>query len=477
MGRNHNKPLYENVTITDIGSEGKSLARIGDKVVFTTRAVPGDVVDLQVIRKRSRYEEAVVLRYHRLSKDREDPACSHFGLCGGCSWQNLPYPLQLEFKQRQVADQLKRIGKLTLPGIDPIMGSPSIFHYRNKLEFSFSNNRWLSQEEMMQQEILEKDALGFHVPGRYDKIFQVDKCWLQAEPSNEIRNFIYEYAIRNHLDFFDIREQRGFLRTMVIRNSSLKDVMVILSFFHEDQTAREALLGAVKVQFPGITSLMYLINSKGNDTITDQEILLFSGKPTITEEMEGIRYRIGPKSFFQTNGQQALELYRKVREFASLQGDETVYDLYCGTGTITNFLAGSCRKIIGIESVPEAIRDAVENSAFNNISNTQFVAGDIKEVLRRDFFVKHGFPRVIITDPPRSGMHGEVVESILEAAPEKVVYVSCNPATQARDLALMSGAYDIVRVQPVDMFPHTHHVENIVLMRRRIPQNSGPGTC
>lgn len=468
MGRNRNKPVYEGVTITAIGAEGKSIARVGEKVVFTTHAVPGDVVDLRVTRQRSRYEEAVVIRTHRYSSDRTEPVCSHFGLCGGCMWQNLPYPLQLKYKQNQVEEQLKRIGRLDLPSTDPILGSPRVFHYRNKLEFTFSNDRWLTAEEMAAGEVAEeRNVLGFHVPGRFDKVFPVVQCWLQEDPSNAIRNYLYGYAVENRLAFFDIRAQQGFLRNLVIRNSSTGGWMVILSLFHEDRPAREKLLDSLQVRFPEITSLLFAINPKGNATLTDQEIVLYRGVPFLTEEMEGVQFRVGPKSFFQTNGHQALELYRKVREMASLRGDETVYDLYCGTGTITNFLARSCRKIVGIEWVEDAIRDAEINASANRTGNAAFVAGDIRDILQSAFVERHGRPDVLITDPPRSGMHPSVVHAIVEAAPEKVVYVSCNPATQARDLALMAPAYDILRVQPVDMFPHTHHVENIVLLRRK----------
>lgn len=467
VARKKNNPFYEQVTITDIGAEGRSIARIGEKVVFTEHAVPGDIVDLQVIRKKKRYEEAKVVRYHAYSENRTEPFCHHFGVCGGCKWQYLPYPLQLSYKQKQVDDQLRRIGKLELPAISPILGSAKSTFYRNKLEYSFSNNRWLTREEMeTPDQERENNGLGFHVPGMFDKVFQVDKCWLQPDPSNAIRNFLFNYAIGNGLSFFDIRAQSGFLRTVIIRTSSTGEVMVIVTFFHEDSTARVRLLDAMKSRFPEITSLMYVINSKGNDTITDQEVFLFSGRSYIMEEMEGLRFKIGPKSFYQTNSEQALELYRKTREFAELTGNEVVYDLYTGTGTIANFIAKQCKTVIGIEYVPEAIEDARINAEMNQIGNARFYAGDLKQVLTRDFIQSHGKPDVIITDPPRSGMHEEVITAILEAAPAKVVYVSCNPATQARDLALMSEQYRVEKVQPVDMFPHTHHVENIVQLRK-----------
>jgi 23S rRNA (uracil1939-C5)-methyltransferase len=466
--KNRNKPFYEQVTITDIGAEGKSIGRVGEKIIFTTHAIPGDIVDLQVIRKKKKYEEAVVVYYHHYSIDRETPFCQHFGICGGCKWQYLPYALQLKFKQKQVADQLVRIGKLELPSIDPILGSPNTTFYRNKLEFTFSNDRWLTPEEISSQEkITNKDVLGFHIPGMFDKIFPVIRCWLQPEPSNAIRNYLFDYGILHHLPFFDLRNQTGFLRTIIVRTSSTGEVMVVVTFFMDNPPIIKELLNALNERFPEITSLMYVINSKGNDTITDQEIRLFSGKPYITEEMDGILFRIGPKSFFQTNTRQALGLYRKIREFAALDGNEVVYDLYTGTGTIANFMARYCKKVIGIEYVPEAIEDAKVNSIINQIGNTCFFDGDIKNILQPAFIQKHGRPDVIITDPPRSGMHEDVIRSIMEASPDKIIYVSCNPATQARDLALMSQIYTICRVQPVDMFPHTHHVENIVLLQKK----------
>jgi 23S rRNA (uracil1939-C5)-methyltransferase len=468
VSRNRNKPFYEHVLITGIGAEGRSLAKVGEKVIFTTHAIPGDVVDLQVTVKRKRYEEARIVRYHQFSKDREKPFCHHFELCGGCKWQFLPYHLQLFYKQKQVEDQLQRIGKLELPEIIPILGSSLTTYYRNKLEFTFSNNRWLTQEEIDQPGDLERNALGFHIPGKFDKIFPVEKCWLQADPSNQIRNFVFRYAIKEKLTFFDLRAQTGFLRTIIIRTSTTGEVMVILSFFYEDKMAREAMLSSLKEEFPGITSLMYTINQKGNDTITDQEVILYAGKDHITEKMENLRFKIGPKSFYQTNSRQAVELYRLVKNFAGLTGNEIVYDLYTGTGTIAEFLADSCRKVIGIEYVPEAIEDAKVNSEINNIRNALFVAGDIKNVLTSSFMEEHGYPDVVVTDPPRTGMHEDVVASVLAASPSKIVYVSCNPATQARDLSLMSEAYQVEKVQPVDMFPHTHHVENVVLLRRNV---------
>ncbi len=472
--RKKTKPFYGQVMITGIGSEGKSLAKVGDKVVFTDHAIPGDVVDLQVTVSKKRYEEARVVRYHAYSPDRTDPFCRHFGLCGGCKWQFLPYQLQLSYKQQQVQDQLERIGKIELPPMLPILGSEETRFYRNKLEFSFSDNRWLTKDELDTGEpVSSRDALGFHVPGMFDKIFQVDECWLQPEPSNKIRNFLYDYATREGLEFYNIKNRGGFLRSLIIRTSATGGVMVILSFFREDHDTREKLLKRLTEEFPEITSLFYVINPKGNDTITDLEPLLFHGDDHITEEMEGLRFRIGPKSFFQTNSRQALHLYQKVRELAGLRGDELVYDLYCGTGTIALFLARACLRVTGLEYVAEATEDARINARNNGIENVSFIAGDIRDLLNPSLLEKEGRPSVIITDPPRAGMHGDVVAAIVEAAPTKVVYVSCNPATQARDLALMNDHYRVETIQPVDMFPHTHHVENIVLLVRREDHRAG----
>ncbi len=466
--RNKQKPFYEKIEIQDIGAEGKALARINNVVVFTRMAAPGDVVDLQVTKKRKKYQEAFISKFHHYSESRIDAFCEHFGVCGGCKWQFLPYNVQLHYKQKQVEDQLKRIGKLDLPVVLPIIGSGKNTFYRNKLEFTFSNKRWLELSEIKSEnEITDFNALGFHVPGLFDKVLKVDKCWLQPEPSNKIRNFIFDYSVKKQLEFFDIKKQKGFLRTLIIRTSSIGEVMVIISFFKEDETLRNALMTALKNEFPEITSLMYVINSKGNDTITDQKIELFHGRDHIFEEMEGQRFKIGPKSFYQTNSEQAYQLYKVARDFAELSGNETVYDLYTGTGTIANFIAKKAKKVIGIEYIPEAIEDARENSKLNGIENTRFFSGDMKEVLSEKFIEENGFPDVIITDPPRAGMHEEVIRTILQIKPPKIVYVSCNPATQARDLAFFSEFYDIAGVQPVDMFPHTHHVENVVLLKRK----------
>ncbi len=469
MGRSRKKkPLYEQVTITDIGAEGKALARVNDMVIFTTHAIPGDVVDLQVTKKRKKYQEARIVKIHEKSADRVEAFCEYFGICGGCKWQFLPYEKQLFYKQQQVEDQLKRLGKVELPELSPILGSAKNTFYRNKLEFSFSNKRWLTLDEMDEEhEPATMNALGFHIPRMFDKIIDVEKCWLQPDPSNAIRNFVRSYALEHELEFFDIRSQEGFLRNMIVRTASTGENMLILAFYKEDVEKREALLNAIVEEFPELTSLMYVINSKGNDTITDQDVIAFNGPDHIFEEMEGLRFKIGPKSFYQTNSEQAYELYKVAREFASLSGNEVVYDLYTGTGTIANFVARQAQKVVGIEYIPEAIEDARINSSINGIENTSFYAGDMKAVLNDDFIAENGTPDVIITDPPRAGMHEDVVKTILQVAPEKVVYVSCNPASQARDLALMDEQYKVAKIQPVDMFPHTHHVENVVLLEKR----------
>ena len=461
-------PVLENVTITDIAAEGKAIAKVNDVVVFVPFAVPGDVVNLQVTRKKSSFMEARVTELVKASENRMEPFCEHFGICGGCKWQILPYPEQLRYKQKEVENNLRRIGKVELPEISPIIGSVKTTFYRNKLEFTFSNRRWRTYEEMdAAKEFDTMNAVGFHIPGMFDKVLDINKCWLQNDIQNQIRNEIRRYALQNNLTFFDLRVQEGFLRTMMVRTTSTGELMLILVFFHEDKTERVKLLQHIADEFPQITSLLYVINSKANDTITDQEVLTFKGKDCIYEEMEGLRFKIGPKSFYQTNSDQAYELYKIARSFAGLTGNEVVYDLYTGTGTIANFVAASCSRVIGIEYVPEAINDAKENSALNGIENTLFFAGDMKNVLNTDFIRTHGKPDVIITDPPRVGMHEDVVKAILAAEPERIVYVSCNAATQARDLSLLDEKYCVTDVQPVDMFPHTHHVENVVKLIRR----------
>lgn len=467
MGRGK-KPLLENVEIKKIAAEGKSIAYIDEKILFVPNTVPGDIVDVQVTRKRKSFLEGFVVKTHKLSELRTPPFCPHFGTCGGCKWQNLPYEMQLQFKQQEVIDNLERIGKVALQNISPILGSAATTLYRNKLEFTFSNKRFLTREEIGRDADIERTpALGFHVPGLFDKVVDIDTCYLQGGFSNEIRNFIKEYALTHRLPFFDIRNQEGFLRTLIIRTSSTGEIMVVLAFFHEDREKREALLDALHRQFPKISSLMYVINEKANDTLTDQEIIRYAGKDHIFEEMEGLKFKIGPKSFYQTNSGQAYKLYSRTRELAGLTGKETVYDLYTGTGTIANFVARKAARVIGIEYVPEAIEDAKINSAVNAIGNTAFYAGDMKDVLNDEFIAAHGHPDVIITDPPRAGMHPDVVATILKAAPDRIVYVSCNSATQARDLHLMDEQYKVMAVQAVDMFPHTHHVENIVLLHKR----------
>ncbi len=460
-------PLYEGVEIIDIGAEGKAIARVNGVVVFTTGVIPGDIVDLQVTKKREKYQEARLVKIVTDSPDRIPPFCDHFEVCGGCKWQYLTYDKQLYYKQKQVSDQLKRIGKVNVPEIMPIKGSANSTFYRNKLEFTFSNRRWLTNDEIRSgNEFGDMDVLGFHVQGMFDKVLNVTKCWLQPEPSNAIRNAVREYAISNNLPFYDLRNKEGLLRNLIIRTTSIGELMVIVNFFSEDIEKREALLNFISDKFPEITSLLYVINQKGNDTITDQEVLIFKGRDHIIEEMEGLKFIIGPKSFYQTNSLQAYELYKVTRDFAGLTGNEVVYDLYTGTGTIACFVASKAAKVIGIEYVPEAITDARTNALNNRITNTDFFAGDMKEILTTDFISKHGHPDVIITDPPRAGMHEEVISALLFAAPERIVYVSCNPATQARDISLLSHCYEVTKVQPVDMFPHTHHVENVVLLEK-----------
>lgn len=464
-------PLLENVTITDVAAEGKALARVNDLVVFVPYVVPGDVVDLQVKRKKNHYAEAVAVKFHTYSPKRAVPFCQHYGVCGGCKWQCLPYEEQIRYKQQQVIDNLTRIGKVELHNVEPILGSAKTQFYRNKLEFTFSNKRWLTEEEVAQNVVYDQmNAVGFHIPNAFDKVLAIEKCWLQDDISNQIRNAVRDYAYAHNYPFFNLRTQEGMLRNMMIRTSSTGELMVLMQckiVNDSEMTLFKELLQHVADKFPQITSLLYVVNNKCNDTITDLDVVTFKGTDHIFEEMEGLRFKVGPKSFYQTNSEQAYILYSKVREFANLTGDELVYDLYTGTGTIANFVASKARKVIGIEYVPEAIEDAKVNSEINGIGNTLFFAGDMKDILTQGFIDEHGHPDVIITDPPRAGMHGDVVNTILFAAPRRIVYVSCNPATQARDLQLLDAAYRIEAVQPVDMFPHTHHVENIVLLEKR----------
>lgn len=468
MSRKHQDIVLENVEIEAVAAEGKALAHVDGAVVFVQFAVPGDIVDIKVTKKKKNYMEGYILRLVQPSKDRLEPFCSHFGLCGGCKWQPLPYPMQLQAKQQQVYDQLVRIGHLDVPEIQPIIGSDRTEFYRNKLEFTFSRRRWILEGENPDElSDTEKLGLGFHVGRFFDKVLDIDRCYLQSSPSNEIRKFIKTYAIEHGLSFFDIRNHEGFLRTMVVRTTEKGDVMLILCFYYDEPEARVALLDAVSEAFPQIVSLYYVINSKANDSISDQQCILYRGDEAIYEQMDGLRFKIGPKSFYQTNTLQAYKLYSAARSFASLTGTETVYDLYTGTGTIAQFVSSKAAKVIGIEYVPEAIEDAKVNAANNAITNCEFFAGDMKDVLTESFIATHGRPDVIILDPPRAGIHPDVAKVILEAAPERMVYVSCNPASQARDLAIFSEKYRITAVQPVDMFPQTHHVENVVSLVRK----------
>ena len=464
-------PLLEKVTITDVAAEGMALARVNDLVVFVPYVVPGDVVDLQVKRKKHSYAEAVAVNFHEYSPVRAIPFCQHYGVCGGCKWQVLPYEEQIKYKQKQVEANLRRIGKIELPEISPILGSEKTQFYRNKLEFTFSNKRWLTEQEVAQEVKYDQmNAVGFHIPGAFDKVLAIEKCWLQDDISNRIRNTMRDYAYEHNLSFFNLRTQEGLLRNLMIRTSSTGELMVLLQCnvtTSAEETEMKALLQHVADLFPEITSLLYVINNKCNDTIGDLDVHVFRGNDHIFEEMEGLRFKVGPKSFYQTNSEQAYNLYKVARDFAGLTGDELVYDLYTGTGTIANFVSRKARKVVGIEYVPEAIEDAKVNSAINGIENTLFYAGDMKDILTRDFIEEHGRPDVIITDPPRAGMHNDVIDAILFAAPKRIVYVSCNPATQARDLQLLDKDYKVMAVQPVDMFPHTHHVENVVLLEKR----------
>ena len=459
----------EQVTITDVAAEGKALARVDDMVVFVPYVVPGDVVDLQVKRKKHNYAEAIAVKFHECSPLRREPFCKHFGICGGCKWQCLEYEEQLRYKQKQVTDNLTRIGKIELPEISPILGSEQTREYRNKLEFTFSNKRWLTQEEVERDVRYDQmNAVGFHIPGAFDKVLAIDECHLMDDICNRIRNGVRDYAYEYGYTFFDLRSQEGMLRNMMIRVVDEGPGLMVVMQFKIVDPAEEALmkqlLQYMADTWPEITSLMYVINNKCNDTIGDLPVYTFKGEDHIIEQMEGLKFKVGPKSFYQTNSRQAYNLYKVAREFAGLTGNELVYDLYTGTGTIANFVSRQARQVIGIEYVPEAIEDAKVNSAINGIDNTLFFAGDMKDILNQGFINRYGRPDVIITDPPRAGMHGDVIDTILLAEPKRIVYVSCNPATQARDLSLLDVKYRVARVQPVDMFPHTHHVENVVLL-------------
>lgn len=461
--------IFENIKVLDAGAKGVSVAKAPDgKVIFIPNVVPGDIVDIQTTKKRKAYYEGTATKFHELSAFRINPVCQHFGTCGGCKWQNMDYNQQLFYKNQEVENNLKRIGKIELPDFEPILGSEKTLFYRNKMEFSFSDSKWLTKEEIASGEDIEqKNALGFHVPKMWDKILDIEKCHLQQDPSNQIRNEIKRFAIENELSFFNPREQQGLLRTLMIRTTSTGEIMVLIQFFYDDKVKRELLLNFLAETFPEITSLQYVVNSKGNDTIYDQDVILFKGRDYILEEMEGLQFSINAKSFYQTNSEQAYELYKITRDYAGLTGNELVYDLYTGTGTIAQFVSKNAKKVVGVEAVPEAIEDAKLNAKRNNITNCDFFVGDIKNVFNDDFIQTHGHPDVIVTDPPRDGMHKDVVEQILKIAPKRVVYVSCNSATQARDLALMDEQYKVIKVRPVDMFPQTHHVENVVLLELR----------
>jgi len=459
-------PLIESLEITSIGSDGKALGRHDNKVVFVPFVVPGDVVDVQILKSKKNYAEGVVVRFQKYSDKRIEPPCTHFGICGGCKWQNMNYDDQCRYKQQQVEDNLVRIGHLDIPRIEPIIASDKIFFYRNKLEYSFNNRRWLLDGERDPETEINANGLGFHLPGLWDRILDIKKCHLQEEPSNAIRLALKAYALENGLSFYDQRKKAGFLRNVLIRNTVSSQWMVMMIFGYEDRAQREAMLDFILQQFPSLTSLVYAINEKTNDTYSDLAFYPYKTQDYIVEEMGDLKFRVGPTSFYQTNHDQVLKLYGVVRDFAALTGDEIVYDLYTGTGTIANFVADKAKKVIGIEYIEDAVKDARINSEWNNIENTVFYAGDMAKVLTPDFVLQNGTPDVIITDPPRAGMHEKVIEQIIQIHPQRIVYVSCNPATQARDLALMKDFYRIVKLQPVDMFPHTHHVENVALLER-----------
>ena len=464
-------PILTDILITDVAAEGKAIAKVDNLVIFVPYVVPGDVVDLQIKRKKHSYAEAEAIALKKPSELRAQPFCKHFGVCGGCKWQCLPYEEQLRFKQKQVWDNLTRIGKIELPEMMPILGSKHVARYRNKLEFGFSNKKWLTSEQVASGVQFDcMDAVGFHIPGAFDKILDIEECHLMDDINNRLRNGIRAYALAHGLTFFDLRQQTGLLRNMMLRTSATGEIMLLMQFCMrgaDDEAQAKALLEHLHAAFPEVTSLLYVNNTKCNDTIGDLDVITFAGTPFIYETMEGLRFKVGPKSFYQTNTEQAYELYKVARNFAALTGDELVYDLYTGTGTIANFVARQARQVVGIEYVPEAIEDAKVNAALNGLDNTLFYAGDMKDILTTGFIARHGKPDVIITDPPRAGMHADVVNAILFAAPRRIVYVSCNPATQARDLALLDADYRVTKVQPVDMFPQTHHVENVVCLERR----------
>ncbi|MFD2826156.1 23S rRNA (uracil(1939)-C(5))-methyltransferase RlmD [Leeuwenhoekiella polynyae] len=465
--RKKTRKVFTDVQVIDAGAKGKAIAKAPDgRVIFINNAVPGDIVDVQTQKQRKAYYEGTAIKINKYSPKRTQPECQHFGTCGGCKWQNMHYDYQLEYKQREVVNNLKRLGKIELPEITPISGSKKIYFYRNKMEFSFSDSKWLTLKQIQSDEIIEdRNALGFHIPGMWDKILDIDKCWLQRDPSNAIRNGVKDFATKNNIPFFNTRNQEGFLRTLMIRTSSIGELMVLIQFFKEEKQQRELVLDYLKETFPEITSLLYVINEKGNDTIYDQDVICYAGRDHIFEEMEGLKFKINAKSFYQTNSEQAYELYKITRDFAGLTGKETVFDLYTGTGTIAQFVAKQAKKVVGVEAVPDAITAAKANAQLNGIENVEFYVGDMKNVFNDAFISQHGQPDVIITDPPRDGMHKDVVAQLIKIKADRIVYVSCNSATQARDLALLDELYKVERIQPVDMFPQTHHVENVVLLK------------
>jgi 23S rRNA (uracil1939-C5)-methyltransferase len=458
------KKFLQNIQVIDIAEEGKGVGKSDDLVIFIDKAVPGDIVDVELLRRKKKFYEGKIQNLVKPSEHRTEPFCEHFGVCGGCKWQHLTYEAQLQFKQKSVSDALQRLGKLDVSDMEPILGSAESRYYRNKLEYTFSDKRWLTDGDMRNAETMEMNALGYHIPGRFDKILDIDHCYLQADPSNEIRNKVREYALKAGISFYNLRNHEGALRNLIIRSSSTGELMVIVVFAYADEEQIEGMMKFIASEFKSINSLLYIINQKKNDTIFDQEIHTYAGADHIFENMDGLKFKIGPKSFYQTNSDQAFELYKIARDFAGFKGEELVYDLYTGAGTIANFIAGKVKSVVGIEYVPTAIEDAKINSEINGIKNTSFFAGDMKDILNEDFISTHGKPDVVITDPPRAGMHPDVLKRLLEMEAEKIVYVSCNAATQARDIDLLKAKYEVGRIKPVDMFPHTQHVENVVLL-------------
>ncbi len=462
------KKFLHNIEVIDIAEEGKGVGKSDDLVIFIDKAVPGDIVDVELLKRKKKFYEGKIQNLVKPSEHRTEPFCEHFGVCGGCKWQHLTYEAQLQFKQKSVSDALQRLGKVDVTDMEPILGSAESRYYRNKLEYTFSDKRWLTDGDMQLDETMEMNALGYHIPGRFDKILDIDHCYLQADPSNEIRNKVREYALKAKISFYNLKNHEGALRNLIIRTSSTGDLMVIVVFAYADKEQIEGMMKFIASEFKSINSLLYIVNHKKNDTIFDQDIHSYAGADHIFENMDGLKFKIGPKSFYQTNSAQAFELYKIARDFAGFKGDELVYDLYTGAGTIANFIAGNVKNVIGIEYVPTAIEDAKINSEINRITNTSFFAGDMKDILNEDFIKTHGKPDVVITDPPRAGMHPDVVKRLLEMEAEKIVYVSCNAATQARDIELLKEKYNVVRIKPVDMFPHTHHVENVVLLTFKV---------